>query len=150
MRYLLFVSFLVLSFSKTNAQELTMFQGPFDFRYYEDQDRISKQQLLTYLQKDAETWKLWRQSRAMGGVSLGTTVVSGVLLGVGLGRDRDGKDATAYYIGSGAAFLVAIIFANLGINKKRDAILRYNANLERKTSFRLKPAREGIGIALHF
>jgi hypothetical protein len=150
MRYLLLVTFLVLSFSKAHSQEITMFAGAFDYRFYEDETRISRQQLLTYLEKDPETWKSWRQSRTYGGLSFASAIGSGVLLGVGLNKDRNGEDATAYYVGSAGAFVAAIIFATLDMNKKRDAILRYNANLERKTSFKLYPAREGIGIALHF
>lgn len=146
------LAFLTLVFSQgLSSQELTYFTGAFSESFYQDDQKITRAEFKEILKKNEAAWKDYSRGSAYTTTGSVFGLGSGVLVGVALGRELNDIGSNAgYYIGGAGAFVVALIFTEIGQKKRREAVLGYNQDLQRKTTFRWAPAREGIGIAVHF
>lgn len=140
----------LLALQSTSAQELTMYSGFFDYQFYVDNQRITRPEAMKLLQQNQDVWRHWQQSRVHSAVAGVSAVGSIVLLAISIDQEVKNDELGPYYFGGLGALVVGSVFAVLSSNKKRDAILSYNETLERKTSFKLVPAKQGVGIALQF
>ena len=133
------------------AQELSLYTGVFSETYFQDDQKITRSEFKELLQTDDAVWQHWKRAATFEVLGSTSAFGSGLLLGIGIGRDRNDKGSnTGYYIGSAGAFVASLIFVEISQKNKRSAVLKYNENLERKTTFKLAPSRRGIGIAVHF
>ncbi len=134
-----------------SAQELSLYTGVFSETYYQDDQKITRSEFNELLKTDDAVWQHWRRAATFEALGSASAFGSGILLGLGIGRDQNDKGSnTGYYIGGAGAFIVSMVFVEISQKNKRSAVLKYNENLERKTTFKLAPSREGIGIAVHF
>lgn len=143
---LVFTFFLVTNLS---AQELTMYPGFFNIKYYQDDTQISKQQLESLIAQDVEANQLWQKSKtnmALGWVAFGAEV--GFLVWQ-FNRAENGKSQTGPLIGVLGTAGVAIGFGLSSSNLKKKALLKYNANAA-VGSINFGPTYNGLGAVISF
>ena len=138
---------------KSEAQEITMFSGFFDYQYYQDERRISKTELLGLLEKNQEAIAHWERSKTfsvLSWVSLASEV------GFFVWEIADNKpienesNDTVTQIGVLGSLAAVLTFGFLSHAQKKKSVLKYNEGLDKKTTFELRPAKNGIGIAVVF
>lgn len=114
----------------SSAQEVTIFPGFWGFKYYQDDERISKKQMTTLMLQNKESKELWKKSKNHAWVSLGATVAQTGILALMFSRDND-ANGLAGVIGFGALGLGT----SLSVNRlRREAVLAYNEGLEKVSS----------------
>ncbi len=126
-----------------------MFSGFWNMKYYEDATPISKQQFQSLLLKDQEANALWLKSRkhmTVAWIAIGAELGFLIWSSNNLSNDESQVGPLIGFIGSAG---VAIGFG-LSANKlRREAILKYNQNLD-VGSIHLGPTRNGMGLVLSF
>lgn len=136
--------------SKINAQEITIFPGFWGYEYYQDDERIDRKQLISLLETNQESYDAWKESnnlRALAWVSLAAETGLGIWTLQKLQNDEKSLGPAFGTLVSAAAALVFISNSN---KKKREAILKYNENLESKSVFTIDPSKKGLGIVISF
>ena len=147
--FVLFLFLFSASFS-VKAQELSAYNGFWSYEYYQDDERIDKKKFEEILYSDDEAKKIWRDSKTLEGLAylgLGVEIAGGVWL---ISDARNGRNITASSIVFGAGFIGGLILIFNSQKKKKDAILRYNSTLDKKTSFKIEPSKSGVGLVLKF
>ncbi|NNC34262.1 MAG: hypothetical protein HKO09_05265 [Croceitalea sp.] len=136
-----------------NAQEITAFSGMWGSEYYQDDQKITKQELKNLFATNKEVAMLWKKSEA--NATVGYVAMAGELgfafwLGAELGKDNGDELVPA--IGTVGTAIIAGIFLSKASKKGREAILTYNKQFDNRTSFRLIPTinKNGLGLALKF
>jgi hypothetical protein len=146
---ILFFFALILFTQNINAQELSMFPGFFGAKYYEDDNKISKNDFKALLFKDSEAHELWKKSNRNLGLAYG-------FLGAEIGfliwqsiRENNNESQTGPFIGVIATAVAAIGFS-ISVNKLRQkAVLKYNSGLD-SASLKIGATKNGVGLALSF
>lgn len=137
--------------SNTVAQEITTFPGLWKMEYYEDDREITKAELDALLKKNQESYELWQQAKSkqtLGYVFFAAEIGFGTWTAIQLMDDEEDAIIPAVAtIGSGIA---AFIFLNSANKKRKEAILNYNRDLEKKVSFDLNVDADGVGLAVRF
>ncbi len=135
------------------AQEVTMFSNFFGTKFYQDDKKLKLREVHELMQSDTQAQFHWKRSNNLAifsGISalanIGIVVVE--LTDNSPVENTDNNTFTlASYIGT---FIATFTFDILSRSEARKAVLSYNKALERKTTFKLEPAKKGIGIALTF
>ena len=139
--------FMVLVCSGTLvAQELSYFSGFWSTEYYQDNQKIEKKEFESLLEADTTAYELWENHEKQmiyGGVF--AIAELGLLIWTISDLSND-KNALGPALGTLGAAIISGIFINKGLKKKRDAVLHYNEGLNQKTSFRIEPAKSGLGM----
>ena len=136
----------------TLAQEITIFNGIWGPKYYEDDREITRSELKKLFAKNEEVAGLWKKSETNTALAYAAITVEfgfAIWTGVELGRD---EDALVPALGTVGAAIIATIFLS-GANKNaRKAVLTYNKQFDRKTAYSIVPLvnNSGLGIALKF
>ena len=146
---ILFFGFVLSS----EAQEITMFSGFFDYQYYQDDKRIDKQELINLLETNQDAIIHWNKSKTFNTLSW---VALASEIGFFVWEIADNKpyenesNNTITKIGVFGSLAAVFTFGYISHTQKKKAILKYNQGLDKKTSFKLQPAKNGIGVALVF
>lgn len=150
-RSVLFVicHFIVFTIS---AQEITVFPGFFSESYYEDSQKISKNEVRQLMKKVPEASALWQKSISQ---QTGAWIAVGGQFGFliwQLNRASNNKSQGAQLAGNIGCGLVAIVLGLSSSNSKKSAILTYNKQIKVKSrqSFNFSPSNNGIGISMGF
>ncbi|NAS13553.1 hypothetical protein [Poritiphilus flavus] len=146
---LLFLFTLFVSFN-AQSQEVTMFPGFWDYKYYQDDERITKKELVSLLETNDEALKHWKRSRTFSQLSYVLLAAEVGFLVWQIDRARNDLSTTGPFIGVMASFGVGLTFAILNGSQKRKAVLKYNQGLEKPTAFKILPSKRGLGIVLQF
>ena len=135
--------------SKISAQEITMFPGFWNMKYYQDDESISKQQVEQLMLNDAEANQLWQKSRKH--MTIGYIAIAGEIgfLVWQLNRAGNSESQIGPLIGVLATGGVAIGFSLSANNLRKKSILSYNKNLK-STSFNFGPTYNGLGVVMKF
>ncbi len=145
--------FLIGCIATASAQEVTMFSGLFSYQYYQDNERITKKDFVTLIESRPEALTHWNRSKTFNTLSW---VALASELGFFIWEVSDNKpyentsNNTITQIGVYGSFAAVLAFTFLSHSQKKKAILKYNQSLDKKTTFKLKPAKQGIGIAVVF
>lgn len=134
---------------KCMSQELSMFQGFWSMKYYQDSDQISKKQVGSLMLQDKVANNLWQKSKSHA-------LISYVALGAELGflvwllqRGSNGDSQVVPLVGGLATAVVGIGFALSSSSLMRKAILKYNQSQD-IGSLQLAPTYNGYGLVLSF
>jgi len=147
--HLLILVIILITTSKINAQEITMFPGFFSVKYYQDDTKISKQQVEGLMRQDSEANELWQKSKKhMGLAYLALGAEIGFLI-VQLNKANKNENQTGPLIGVLASAGVALGFSFSASNLKKKAILKYNQNAD-VGSINFGPTYNGLGFVLSF
>lgn len=151
MNYKLLFSAMIIFFIATAAksQELTMFPGFFGYQYYQDENKLSKNDFESILYQDEEAESSWKKSKRHVAFSVGCLVAE---IGFGLwaiDRANINKSTTLPMIGFFGAAGASIGFTFSSLNLRKKAILKYNSNQE-VSSINLGPTGNGMGLVLSF
>ena len=122
----------------------------FDYRYYQDDERITKKELRGLLETNEKALAHWKKSRTLSTL---TWVAIGAQTGFlvwELERARNNESLEGPLIGVLGSGAFGLVMAITSVGQKRKAILTYNSSIESKTSLRVAPSRSGLGIALIF
>ena len=134
------------------AQEVTVFSGFWGPKYYEDDREITRSELKKLFAENEEVAGLWKNSETNAALAYAAiTVELGFAIWTGVELGRDG-DALVPAIGTVGTAIIATIFLS-GANKNaRKAILTYNKQFDRKTTYSIVPLanKSGLGLALKF
>jgi len=140
MKNLLLITFL-LFFSFSYAQEITMFDEAFSYRFYQDQERISIKEANQLMLSDSLSALHWKRARTKN------TIVNGLLICqlAFIVAGSSGKISGEQYRVLGPIFF-ASSFTSLGLafsrqKSVRKAILRYNSLFD-------IPKEEEVGVIL--
>lgn len=150
----------VLFTTESSAQEITVFPGFWSSEYYQDDKKIDKKELEALFKKNDEVQAYWKKSK-------GQAVASGVVVVAELGfiiwmyaeildesrpRQERGKRALGPLIGGLGSSVIAGVLLHASNKSKKRAILTYNKQFDKKTTFRLIPVgnQNGLGLALKF
>ncbi len=135
---------------KLNAQEITIFPGFWELEYYQGDEKINKKQLVSLLEKDQESLKLWKKSNTFNSLawaSLAMETGFAIWTFDKIRNDENSLVPAMATLTSAAAFIVFYLSSS---KYKKESILRYNKNLKSKTAFRIGPSNKGLGIVLRF
>ncbi|MFK7814170.1 MAG: hypothetical protein AB8B59_16855 [Maribacter sp.] len=162
MKYFFFFIIAFFCISNAQSQEITMFSSFTGYKYYEDDHEIDKKELQALLERNEETKAYWKKSKGQNiGAIIGLTAEFGFALWMTSellnddanlsGRDK-AKNALGPAIGVLGSGIVGGIFMYASSNSKKKAILAYNKQFDKKTTFRLVPTsnQNGLGLALKF
>jgi len=139
-----------LFISQLNAQEISVFSGLWGSEYYQDSNRIDKEQLMSLLKTNPQALNLWKGSNTYKTLAYAAiTVETGFAIWT-VDRLRKKESSLGPTIGTLGSAMAVIVFAVIMNKKKKEAILRYNQGLDKKTAFRLEPSSHGFGIVLSF
>ena len=145
-----------------SAQEITTFTGIWGMEYYQDDKEITKKEVKDLFSKNDDIYSDWKKADAKK--TIATIAVVGEIVGVAWGSaelfnndpfvsDRDkGRKAIGPLLGGIGSGIIAIIFLNGSCKARKQAILAYNKQFDKKTVFKLKPVanENGLGIALRW
>jgi hypothetical protein len=136
--------------TKSNAQEITSFKGLGGEEFYMDKIKITGKQMDSLMAQNSVTDMYWRKKKnqmLIGLVATAANIGSTVWWIV---NSSDHKDLTGPIIATAGTTIIAAIFNLAGNKNKKKAILEYNDALDKKTTFKIVPAGNGIGLALKF
>ena len=133
----------------TIAQEITMFQGFWSMKYYEDDKKISKSEVETLMLNDAEANQYWRKSELHQKIAIAGIVAYVGFSIWGINEYDDNQLRVAPLVGSIASLGVTLGFSLSSSNNKRKAILRYNKTHDVAT-INIGPTYNGMGLVLNF
>ena len=145
------LSFLiVIPFVSLKSQEITMFPGFWDYKYYQDDKQISKKELVMLLEQDEIAYSHWKKSKTFSALSIASLGAEIGFFVWQLNNRSNNKSQTGPFIGVLGSFASVITFALISSGQKKKSILKYNEGLDQKSAFRIVPSKQGIGIALQF
>ena len=148
--FLLLILTLSLTFNFANAQEITVFPGFWSMEYYQDDQRVSKDEVSSLFAANEEVNELWTKANAnatLGYISFGAEMVFAGWAGYAAAND---EDLTAPLVGVvGTAILTSVFLSNAS-KKRKDAILKYNSSFDKKVSLDLNVNQYGLGLAVRF
>lgn len=153
MKYLVFFLISIVFLVKTNAQEITMFSGFFDYQYYQDDERIAKKDLVKLLETNEESLVHWNRSKTFSTLSW---VALAAETGFAIWEIADNtpfedeSNNTITTVGVFGSLAAVITFGVLSHTQKKKAILKYNQGIQENTAFKIMPSKKGIGIAIVF
>lgn len=140
----------IFSFAvEINAQEITMFPGFFGVKYYQDDRKISTKEAKTLIKADQEAYKLWKKADQYNMISGLSSVALIGFVGWSLYRAENGGSQLIPVIGYTATLGMSLGFGISANNSKRDAILKYNKNVDTAT-LNLGTTANGAGLVLSF
>lgn len=149
---LLIISIIWLSSMELMAQEITSFPGMWGEEYYQDKEKLSWKEINKIMMESQVSQAEWEKSKkqALGGLLFGA-VNFGSTIWLVVNLD-DNKPLTGPIIAAAGSGMIAAIFFNKAMKNKKTAILEYNDNSGKGTSFRLVPTsnENGVGLALKF
>jgi len=124
-----------------------MFQGPFSQLFYEDDQKISKQDFLVKINSVPQSSASWKKYKSNNGVAVVSSIIGGVGLAYWITRD-DGESTTAPIIVTGIGFVIGSVFQARALKYQREAILSYNKN--ETSAYHVTPSDKGVGLTIHF
>ena len=148
-KVLILLFMMLLMNMKLQAQELTMFQGFMGYEYYEDEQRLNKADFIKLLSQDTEAHQKWLKSQRNLTLGWLSVITQFGMLAWYVNRNIDSRSTTAPLIGFSVATVAGLGYGISANKLRRDAILRYNANLP-QYSLHLGPTQHGIGLTLQF
>lgn len=143
---------LFLIFNTAKAQEITVFQGFWGMEYYQDDQKITKEELKGLFDKNEEVGTYWKKSgknSTLAYASVGGQFAFAVWA-LSEWDEDDASGALAPALGSLGFGVLAAIFLNSANKNAKKAILTYNKQFDDKATFRIEPVgnRHGFGLAL--
>jgi hypothetical protein len=140
-----------LAFCSTSimAQEITVFQGMWGDQFYKDKEKITWKEFGMAMDSNPASEVFWSKSKKQYGVTFAAATAN---LGFGiwyLVNENADNSTTAPIVGFASTAIVGSIFYCLASKNKKNAILEFNDSLG-KTTYRLVPSQEGVGLALKF
>ena len=140
-------------FTTATAQEVNISSGFFDYRYFQNDERISTKELVKLLETNPESHEHWKRSRTLKILSYTALAAeTGFFLNeiLDIKPYENVSNKTVNKIGLYGSFAAVLTFGILSQSQKKKSVATYNKSLEKKTTFTLKPSRSGVGIALVF
>ncbi len=150
LQYAFLIGITCLISTGLNAQEITMFPSFWGYEFYQDDERIDREQLASLFENNQETLDLWKKSNtleSLAWVSFAAETGFAIWTFKDLQNDEHSIVPALATLGSAVA---VVIFTQLSNKNKKEAILRYNQGLESKTTFRIEPSKNGLGVVLRF
>ncbi|MFS4449120.1 hypothetical protein [Maribacter sp. 2307UL18-2] len=151
---------LVLYAPKVMAQEITMFSGFWAPEYYQDDKKINKKELEALFIKNDEVQLQWKKAKTQETVAgIATLAELGLLVWAysEILDDRRPKNERAEralgpLVGSLGSLVIGVIYLTKANRSKKNAILTYNRQFDKQTSFYITPVgnQNGLGLALKF
>ena len=146
------IGFFSLLSSNLSAQEITSFPGSWGEQFYQDKEKLTWKEVDKIMKESQVAQVEWQKSKklALGGLVFGAANLGSTIWLVS-SIDKK-KPLTGPIIAAAGTGLVGMLFFKFSGDNKRRAILNYNDNLDKGTSFRLVPVndRNGTGVALRF
>ena len=146
------LSFIALFSTSLYAQEITVFPGSWGQDFYQDKEKLSWKEVNKIMMESQVAQAEWQKSKklALGGLLFGAANFGATIWTI-VNLDKN-EALTAPLITAAGTGLAAMIFFKGSEKNQRMAILNYNDNLGKGTSFRLEPVsnQNGIGLALKF
>lgn len=156
-----FILFNLVVFN-TRAQEITAFPTMWGMEYYQDDKEITRQEVKSIFSKNEEVYAHWKKANTKGVVA-GIALV-GEFVGVfwatsellnddpNLTKRDKAKNAIGPLAGGLAGAIVGVIYLNSANKSRKRAILSYNKQFDKTTTFRLVPVgnANGLGLALRW
>jgi len=129
MKNLLLITFL-LFFSFSYAQEITMFDEAFSYRFYQDEERITPKELGELMLKDSLTKMHWKKAKTKNTI-VNLLITAQVISFITIISSKENSGLPQIL----GPFIIVSSLANIGIvftrqKSIRKAILRYNSLLD--------------------
>lgn len=126
-------------------------------RYYQNNMRLSMAQISDRLSANPTAYKMVKDARSSGFLSMILSCAGGGLIGYPVGTAIGGEEPKWAMAGIGAGLLAIAIPIAIGADKKvKKAVRLYNKSLKPiayqkpKTSFCIENTQNGIGIVMRF
>ncbi len=145
-----------------SAQEITAFPTMWGMEYYQDDKEITRKEVKSIFSKNEEVYAHWKKANtkdvvagiALAGEFVGVFWATTELLNDDptlTNRDR-AKNAIGPLAGGLAGAIVGVIYLNSANKSRKRAILSYNKQFDKTTTFRLVPVgnSNGLGVALRW
>lgn len=142
------------------AQEITMFPGFWAPEYYQDDQKINKKELEALFLKNVDVQSQWKKAKAQETVAgIATLAELGLLvwaysemLDDRRPRNERARRALGPFVGSLGSLVIGAIYLTKANKSKKNAILMYNKQFDKQTSFHIAPIgnQNGLGLALKF
>lgn len=141
---------LLFFISKMQAQEITIFPGFWAPKYYQDNNEISKKDVISLIKTDQEAYSYWKKSNTYNTLSWISLAVEAGFSAWTVERAVNDGSTLGPLLATTGSFVGVIVFGIISGKKKKQAILKYNTNFDSKTTFKVEPSKTGFGIALNF
>jgi len=143
----------LLIFNTLQSQEITMFSNFFGPRFYQDEEKLKFSEVNELMLSQTEASIHWKKSKNLSLISglsaLGN--LSFLIIELTDNRPVENTDNTAVNLtGYITTFVGTLVFDLLSRSQAKKAVLSYNSALEKKTTFKLEPSKQGLGIAITF
>ncbi len=147
----LLVLIVLLSLSQRNmeAQEVRLRTGIFKTHYFQDDEKISKNDFTNLLRRDIVAFKYWKQATTFNTLSW-IALASEVGFATWGIIDKNPKNDTAANIGVYGSFAAVLVFSIISNSKKKKAIRTYNQGIKKSSTFMIEPSKTGFGIVMQF
>lgn len=144
--------FLIASQSSVYAQELTVFPAFAGMEYYEDDQRISRNEFSVLMSKYPETAELWRLSKQNFQIGLGVQIVGSMGSLYWISQQSNVSDSDPQIepilllIGSA---ITSTCFVLISHKQRKNAILTYNRNLD-LSYLEFGASQKGVSLSWNF
>ncbi len=146
----LITSLFFLINTSSSGQELSMFRGTWSMQYYKDDARISKKDFGNYISQDSEREALWKESNKSLAWAWGAVGAQFGMLAWQIIRRNNGDSQTLPLMANIGFGVTAIYLGARCINLRKEAILSYNANLDKTTIMEYGVTPHGLGLVMSF
>jgi len=133
-----------------SAQKIARESGFWKNKYYQDNQLIERKEVVTLFKNNKEAQKLWKKSNFNHSMEF-------VFLGGELGfltweivNLANHKNANTQVIGGLSSFVGLLVFHYLAKHQEKKAILKFNEDMDKKTTFTIEPSIKGLGLVLQF
>ncbi len=142
------LSFLFISL-QLSSQELSEFTGPWRQDFYQDDQKISREQFRSLILCDADAAPLWKIYQRHSSIAIGSFLGAGALAIWANSRSNADKSTAVPAVGAFAGFIVGLGFNTSAFKNKKKAILTYNRKFD-ISSVHLGQTANGLGLVMTF
>ena len=151
-QFVILPALLLLIYTQSYAQEITMFPGFWGTKYYQNSDPISVGDVGRLMQDVPYANAEWKKSKAQ---LTGAWVAVGAQFGFlfwQFNKISNNESGTPQLIGNIACGAIGIGLSIASNNSRKKAILAYNkfSKESRDNSYYFAPSSSGLGIAMRF
>lgn len=147
----LFILCVLLGFSqlKMEAQEIKTRNGFLKYHFYQNDKKISKNNLTDLLKKDMVAFNHWERANTFHTLSW-IALASEIGFATWGIIDKNPKNDTTANIGVYGSFAAVLVFSIVSNAQRKKAIKAYNRGLKKSSVFTIKPSKTGFGLVMQF
>ena len=150
MKFLFTLTLFISLCTSTNflGQKIDAKTGFWSLRYYQEEEKISKEKFLQLLKTDSKAYSFWEKGKTYETISYPTAVLALGFTAWNISNISNDEFDAVPAIGGIITGIAGLIFLNKIAKNRKMAIQSYNDKISNKTTFRIEPSPRGLGILI--